>query len=210
MKFHLEGLLKKQINVLKQLGPHMQSRGYYMGGGTALAIYFGHRMSVDFDWFISTKMGDALLLAQELRNAELAFVTEQTTPGTLHGSIAQVRVTFLEYKYPLLKGPVLWDAMNCSLASLEDLACMKLSAIAQRGARKDYCDIYALGTKHIPLKDMLKLYSKKFNIQDLTSVLYGLAYFDDAENERMPKMLWNVKWVEIKKTILGWVKGLGK
>lgn len=210
MKFHLEGLLKKQINVLKQLGPHMQSRGYYMGGGTALAIYFGHRMSVDFNWFISTKMGDALLLAQELRNAELAFVTEQTAPGTLHGSIAQVRVTFLEYKYPLLKGPVLWDAMNCSLASLEDLACMKLSVIAQRGARKDYCDIYALGTKHIPLKDMLKLYSKKFNIQDLTSVLYGLAYFDDAENERMPKMLWNVKWVEIKKTILGWVKGLGK
>ena len=84
MKFHLEGLPNKQINVLKQLGLHMQTRGYYMGGGTALAIYFGHRMSVDFDWFISTQMGDALILAQELRNAKLDFVTEQTAPGTLH------------------------------------------------------------------------------------------------------------------------------
>jgi hypothetical protein len=210
MKFHLEGLSKKQYNVLKQLGPHMQSRGYYLGGGTALAVYFGHRMSADFDWFISTQMGDALLLAQELRNAELEFVTEQTAPGTLHGTIDQIRVTFLEFKYPLLKDPILWDEMNCPLASLEDLACMKLSAIAQRGARKDFCDIYALGTKHFPLKDMLKLYSKKFSIQDRTAILYGLAYFDDAENERMPKMLWDVKWVEIKKTILGWVKKLGK
>ena len=188
----------------------MQSRGYYLGGGTALAIYFGHRMSMDFDWFISMQMGDALLLAQELRNAKLDFITEQIAPGTLHGSISQIRVTFLEYKYPLLKSPVFWDEMNCSLASLEDLACMKLSAVAQRGARKDFCDIYALGTKHIPLRDMLNLYSKKFNIQDLSHVLYGLAYFDDAESERMPKMLWNVKWAEIKKTILDWVKELGK
>ena len=210
MKFHLEGLPKKQVNVLKLLGSHAQSRGYYLGGGTAISSYFGHRMSVDLDWFISTRMEDALLLAQELRDAKLNFVTAQTAPGTLHGSIAQIRVTFLEYKYPLLKSPVFWNEMNCSLASLEDLACMKLSAIAQRGARKDFCDIYALGIKHIPLKDMLTLYSKKFHIQDLGHVLYGLAYFDDAESERMPKMLWDVKWAEIKKTILGWVVGLGK
>jgi len=209
MKFHLEGLSKKQITVLNQLGAHMQSRGYYMGGGTALAIYFGHRTSVDFDWFISTQMGDALILAQELRDAKLDFVTEQAAPGTLHGSIAKIRVSFLEFKYPLLKNPVLLDKINCSLASPEDLACMKLSAIAQRGARKDFCDIYALGTKQIPLKDMLNLYRKKFKIQDLSPVLYGLAYFDDAENERMPNMLWDVKWAEIKKTILVWVKGLG-
>ena len=209
MKFHLEGLSKKQITVLNQLGVHMQSRGYYMGGGTALAIYFGHRTSVDFDWFISTQMGDALILAQELRDAKLDFVTEQAAPGTLRGLIAKIRVSFLEFKYPLLKNPVLLDKINCSLASPEDLACMKLSAIAQRGARKDFCDIYALGTKQIPLKDMLNLYRKKFKIQDLSPVLYGLAYFDDAENERMPNMLWDVKWAEIKRTILVWVKGLG-
>jgi hypothetical protein len=38
--------------------------------------------------------------------------------------------------------------------------------------------------------------------------LYGLVYFDDAENERMPRMLWNINWRDIKKTILEWVKGV--
>ena len=83
---------------------------------------------------------------------------------------------------------------------------MKLSAVAQRGARKDFCDLYALAKKAFSLRDMLDLYQKKFNIKDVGTVLYGLVYFDDAENERMPRMLWNVTWKEIKKSILEWVK----
>ena len=84
---------------------------------------------------------------------------------------------------------------------------MKLSAIAQRGARKDFCDIYALGKEQFTLKEMLGFYARKFN-QDVSPVLYGLVYFDDAESERMPEMLWDMKWVEIKKTIQRWVKEL--
>jgi hypothetical protein len=55
---------------------------------------------------------------------------------------------------------------------------------------------------------MLNFYQNKFGIQDVSPVLYGLTYFEDAESERMPKMLWNVKWVDIKKSIQGWVKQL--
>jgi hypothetical protein len=159
---------------------------------------------------MSGQRGDALLLAQELRKANLDFITDQTAPGTLHGSISGVRLTFLEFQYPLLKPPVQWKEMDCWLASPEDLACMKLSAIAQRGARKDFCDIYALGTKKFTLKEMLDLYCQKFSLEDISPVLYGLAYFDDAESERMPKMLWDVKWADIKKSIQNWVKQLGK
>ena len=133
---------------------------------------------------------------------------EQISAGTLHGSIQDVRVTFLQYRYPMLKSVHYWQDMNCNLASLEDLACMKLSAIAQRGARKDFCDLYALGKTTFSLQAMLGFYQKKFDIQDIGSVLYGLVYFDDAENERMPRMLWNIPWREIKNTILEWVKGV--
>jgi hypothetical protein len=98
--------------------------------------------------------------------------------------------------------------MNCKLAALEDLACMKLSAIAQRGARKDFCDLYALGGTSFSLQEMLAFYEKKFGILDIVSVLYGVVYFDDAESERMPRMLWKVTWREIKKTILQWVKDI--
>jgi hypothetical protein len=96
--------------------------------------------------------------------------------------------------------------MSFPLASFEDLACMKLSAVAQRGARKDFCDIYALGKNIFSLSQMLGFYQKKFSIRDIGSVLYGLVYFDDAESERMPRMLLDVSWREIRNTILGWVK----
>lgn len=208
MKFHIEGLKSKQVSVLRKVAPIIQPRAFYLAGGTALAIYFGHRVSEDLDWFTSGQLGDAMVLAQSLRDEKLDFVTKQIAPGTLHGSISDVRVTFLEFKYPLLKVPTQWKEMGCALASLEDLACMKLSAIAQRGARKDFCDIYALGTKQFSLKEMVDLYSKKFGVKDTSPVLYGLTYFDDAESERMPKMLWDVKWIEIKKAVQNWVKAL--
>jgi predicted nucleotidyltransferase component of viral defense system len=206
MKFHIEGLGKRQIKVLKETGSFLRKNGYYLAGGTALAVYFGHRLSVDLDWFTSKDMGDALAWAQKLRKEGFDFKTTQTSKGTLHGSISNVRVTLLEFHYPLIKPATHWKEMNCSLASLEDLACMKLSAISQRGARKDFCDIYALGVKQFELKEMLEFYRRKFKIQDVGHVLYGLTYFDDAENERMPRMLWDVKWREIKETIKGWVK----
>jgi predicted nucleotidyltransferase component of viral defense system len=207
MKFYKDGLDKSQIEILKKLSPLMQKNNFYLAGGTALAIYFGHRISVDLDWFSPKPFGDALLLAKKIQNEKIDLKVEETSLGTLHGSIANVRVTFLEYQYPLLSKTVLWEETGCILASLEDLACMKLSAIAQRGARKDFCDIYALG-KTFSLQEMLTFYSKKFKIQNISHVLYGLSYFDDAEQERMPKMLWDVSWKEIKKTIQEWVKQL--
>jgi hypothetical protein len=208
MKYFVEGLPKKQIKVLKALGPQLTPKGFYLGGGTALAIHYGHRNSVDLDWFSAQPFEDGLLLAQGLRNSGLDLEIEQVSPGTLHGNIQAVRVTFLQYQYPMLKPVQHWKDMGCDLAPLEDLACMKLSAIAQRGARKDFCDLYALGKTSFSLQQMLGFYQKKFGIRDIGSVLYGLVYFDDAENERMPRMLWNISWREIKKTILEWVKSI--
>jgi hypothetical protein len=208
MKYFAQGLPKKQIKVLKALGPHMATKGFYLAGGTALAIHLGHRISVDLDWFTPQSFEDSLLLAQDLRNSGLDLEIEQVSPGTLHGRIQNVRVTFLQYKYPMLQSLQHWKDMDCNLAALEDLACMKLSAIAQRGARKDFCDLYALGKTSFSLQEMLSYYQNKFGIRDIGSVLYGLVYFDDAENERMPRMLWNVTWRDIKKTIVEWVKGI--
>jgi hypothetical protein len=210
MKYHLEALKTKQIKILRQIGQPLQERGFYLAGGTALAIYFGHRVSVDLDWFTSTAMGDALLLAEGLRREGFGFTTARTAPGSLHGTIQGVRVTFLEFRYDLLLPPTKWKEMGTSLASLDDLASMKLSAIAQRGQRKDFCDLYVLGTKHRPLDEMIRLYQHKFKIKDISPVLYGLSYFDDAESEPMPHMLWDVQWRTIKKTIQGWVKMLSE
>jgi hypothetical protein len=206
MRFHPEAVGALQKKGLQKLGPIMTRRRFYLVGGTALAIYFGHRLSVDLDWFTEHPIEDPMRLAQEIRDEGISFKTGSVDRGTLYGTVSGIRASFLEYHYPLLKPLVLWMEVGCSMASREDIACMKLSAIAQRGSKKDFVDIYALGLKYVPLRQMLRLYQKKYAIQDIAHVLYGLAYFDDADKERMPRMLWNIDWSTVKKTIQRWGK----
>jgi hypothetical protein len=206
LTFHPEALGAAQARALRLLGPVVTERAFYLAGGTALAAYLGHRRSVDLDWFSGEPIEDALTLAQLLRNAGVPIEVTSVAPGTLYGTVSRVRVSLLEYRYPLLEPLTAWSEFACHLASLDDIACMKLSAVAQRGARKDFIDLYALGVKHRPLREMLRSYQKKYGITDIAHVLYSLAYFDDADRERMPRMLWPVGWRTIKQTIQQWVR----
>ena len=208
MSFHDEILTVRQRKALRLLGPAAAQRDFYLAGGTAIALQLGHRRSIDFDWFLEGRLGDPLRLAGEIRDEGIPFQSGQIARGTLYGSLYDVRVSFLEFHYPMLDPLVTWPDYGCRLAGLRDLACMKLSAITQRGSRKDFVDLYALGQAGQTLPDMLAWYGEKFGVKDLGHVLYALAYFDDAESERMPRMIWKASWDKIKRTIRGWVHDL--
>lgn len=206
MRFHQEALPEEQLEVLRQTAPALAQIGFYLAGGTALALHLGHRQSLDLDWFSGDRLEDPLHLAQRLRDAGLAFVTAQTAPGTLHGNVLGVRMSLFEFRYPLLQALVSWEEIGVRLASLDDLACMKLSAIAQRGSRKDFYDIYALCRVHRPLVELLSLYRQKFAIDDIGPLLYGLVYFADAEAEPDPVLIHAVRWTSVKRSMRAWVK----
>jgi hypothetical protein len=138
MNFYQDGLTSVQIQVLHMVASFVAERQYYLGGGTALAIFLRHRRSLDLDWFTLEGFTDPLVFAQDPREVGIPFSTEQTAPGTLHGQVEGVRVGFLEFHYPLLAPLVHWSDTGANLASLDDLACMKLAAIAQRGLKKDF------------------------------------------------------------------------
>lgn len=208
MTFHPDILSIRQKKVLTKSGHFCSSRGFYLAGGTALAIHLGHRRSGDFYWFTRQSIPDPLRLAEDIRKADIPFTTTQVERGTLYGAISGIRVSFMEYSYPLLEPCAAWLDYNCRLAAPADIACMKLSAVTQRGSKKDFLDIYALASKIIPLDHMLKLYQKKFSVQDMGHVLFALTYFDDANLERMPPMLWAVNWKAIRETITQWVRVL--
>jgi len=209
VKWFMDGLSEQQLAVLRTVGPLASSRQYYLGGGTALAIYLNHRHSLDLDWFTPDQLIDPMLFAQSLRDAEIGFETEQTAPGRLHGQVQGVKVSFLEFRYPLLSPLVPWREGAINLASLDDLACMKLSAIAQRGEKKDFYDVYALCTQHQSLERLLELYQRKFSVTDVGPVLYGLVFFDDADEERDPILLKPVQWLQLKQAVRDWVKVIG-
>lgn len=195
---------KKQGDLLRRLGPKMQSMGYYLAGGTALAIYFQHRLSVDIDWFIPDSMGDPLLLRRKLEE-HVSMVVTSTSPGTLHALVDGVRLSFLEYRYPLLKPITFSEEYHCSMASLDDIACMKLAAIMQRGARKDFIDLYTLIQRHKSLANLLDLFQEKYGIDNVAPVIYSLVYFDEAENEPRPQG-WKGDWDALIKSFRDWVK----
>jgi hypothetical protein len=209
MAFHTEVLSLRQMRSLRRLGPPAKTLDFYLGGGTAIALRLGHRRSVDFDWFRQEPITDPLRLASELKTEGAPFVTGWTERGTLYGTAQGIRVSFFEYRYKLLQRPETWAEAGCLLASLADLACMKLAAVAQRGSRKDFVDLYAIGSMGHSLPAMLEAYQAKYGVRETGHLLYALVYFDDADAERMPRMIWKVSWPEVKRSIRDWVRQAG-
>lgn len=210
MTFFPDALSEGLQAALRETAPFLSQRNFYLAGGTALAIYLRHRVSEDLDWFTENRIPDPLALAGELQGSGIPFAVSQVERGTLHGQIHGVRVSFLEYRYPLLFPLAEWPEFGCLLASMEDIVCMKLSAIAQRGSKKDFIDLYALMEDGLGLAKALELYRKRFGVEDIAHVLYGLAYFDDAEKEKTPKMLWDVDWETVRESLRKYLKEYAK
>jgi len=188
------------------MGSVMARDGFHLAGGTAVALHLGHRRSVDLDWFTPGVLDDPLRYAGRLRAEGIALTDVATQRGTLHGGIEGVRVSLIEYRYPLLEETQPLGETGARVAALPDLAAMKLAAVAQRGTRRDFVDVHALATRFRPLGDLLALYRRKYGASDVTHVLYGLCYFDDAEPEQMPDLLVAADWEAIKADIRAWVK----
>lgn len=206
MRLHEGVLSSRQRAQLRRLSPLAVERGFYLAGGTGLALHLGHRRSVDFDWFTAKALPDPLRLAADLRDEGLLLVVESSERGTLHARVGGVRASFLEYRYRLLR-PLVAAPGALLLASLEDIACMKLAAIAQRGAKKDFIDLYALGQR-FQLEEMVLLYQKKYSTRDVGHLLHALSYFDDADREPMPRLLRRWTWPAIRDTVKDCVREL--
>jgi len=200
----LETITTEQRQAIRQLGAFTVERGMYLAGGTAIALHLGHRQSVDLDWFSPTPIGDPLRLAAEIRSAGAPLSTIAVADGTLHGELSSVRISILDYLYPTIEATIESPPLECRLASLDDLSAMKLSAVSQRGAKRDFVDIHALG-KRTSLSHMLACYRRKFAVDDLQRLLASLVYFNDAERTPMPTVLTDIAWEQIKAEIGQWV-----
>ncbi len=206
--FHPEVMPERQRSALRRISRAADEHGFYLAGGTALALRLGHRQSVDFDWFRSEAIPDPLGLAHSLREACPDLEVETTARGTLHARIEQVRTSFFQYAYPLLRPPSRWADFSCAIAAREDIAAMKLAAVAQRGARKDFFDIAALLRSGFELGSMLDLYREKFSIGDSGHVLVALTWFEDAERDPEPVSGSVTSWEDVKALIRARVRDL--
>ena len=180
----------------------------YLAGGTALALHLGHRYSEDLDFFTRKKFiaQDILQLIAEIGR----FQTNRVGWQTILGKFEDVKLSLFYYKYPLLaKEKIVYK--NAKLASLEDIAAMKIAAIADRGTKRDFIDLFFL-TKSLSLKEMLKFYNRKYKnlASRQTYILKSLFYFVDAEKDPMPEMIEKINWQEVKTFFEKEVKKIAK
>jgi len=155
---------------------------FYLAGGTALALQLGHRDSIDFDFF-STNSFSTEELFYKIERVFIGhqIVKIQEAKDTLTLIIDQsIKLSFFSYQYKLMK-PLI-DENFFKMASIEDISCMKMSAIISRSVLKDYVDLYFI-FHQFELATLLNLTNKKFPAIDSNLVLKSLVYFEDIENE---------------------------
>lgn len=178
----------------------------YLAGGTALALHLGHRLSIDLDFFTSRKFGEDLQLnlLKDIGNFKVNRVDWQTIIGTFE----DVKFSLFLYQYPLIKTPEILLTKS-RIASLQDIAAMKVGAIAQRGTKRDFVDLYFL-TKIFPLEKSLDFYNQKYRdlASQKTHILKSLIYFADADSNPMPQMIKAITWEEVRKFLVNEVRKL--
>ena len=194
---YVESISTKVQANLELVGRTPLATRFYLAGGTAIALHLGHRHSYDLDFFAPAPFdkGDPRRFLSPLGR----LTVEQEDKGTFLGTLNDVRISFFIYPYRLLASPVLLGAVR--IAALEDLVVMKLDAIATRGKKRDFIDLYFMCQDFLPLREMLPLIEQKYEgvKYNFTHLLKSLVYFEDAEADPMPEMLKPVSWPDVRR-----------
>ena len=206
MNIHYEILDEQRINILPKL-TSFRALGFYLAGGTALALQIGHRDSIDFDFFCLDSFDTTTLFNSiEQKFSGHNVVRLQDELNTLEIIIDDViRLSFMTYKYQLVVPVISTDFFD--LASIIDIGCMKLSAITSRTAYKDYVDLYFI-LKETPLATLIKNLQVKLPTLDPSLALKSLVYFDDISPEEILYKISPVDIEEIKSFLIEQVKAL--
>ncbi len=149
---------------------------FYLAGGTALTLAFQHRISEDLVFFRPDRFS-SLEWLHSLQNNGLHPTDANPSNQTLHCLIEGVKVSFFTYPFPMLEP--LEQFQGVQIASMRDIASMKLAAILSRAEKKDYFDIAELGTRldiSLMLLDFQTRYGKELN---LYAICKSLVYFED-------------------------------
>lgn len=194
----LQTVLPHTLELIKRLMAQPLFSDMRLVGGTALALQYAHRRSIDIDMFgvlepDTSKVTEAL---KEFGMIKQGGCSQKVKTYELDG----VKVDFVDYSaYPWLDEPVVSDGIR--LASPRDIAAMKINAIQGRGSRKDFVDMYFL-LQYYSLSEIISFYAAKYPEHSEYRAMLSLTYFEDAETQPMPYMLQSVTWPEMKSFIL--------
>lgn len=192
----LPAATKRAFNILFNAS-WLRRSDWYLAGGTALALQAGHRSSVDLDFFLPRHNFSSAKLLKHFKKDE--WETDILRENTVYGKLAKAKTSFIAYPFFAPRKPYHWYGA-VRILDADDIAVMKIVAISQRGRKRDFVDLYwysmqrgSLAETFLKLEDQYP--SASHNYQHL---LKSLTYFDDAENDPMPRLFFKATWKQIK------------
>jgi len=187
----------KTLQLLKDIQQLEVFKNFLLVGGTSLALQIGHRTSIDLDLFTSASY-DLSTIPDQIKHLGQIRIVNQT-PNILNLYLNEIKVDFVSYQYNFLSPGIIEDKIR--LASIPDIAAMKLAAITGRGSRKDFIDLYFI-LQLYSLIELFDFYKTKFPDGSDLLVFKNLTYFDDAEIEPILNMIKTADWNDVKNKII--------
>lgn len=192
----LEVLTPEAFALAPRLCAVLEETSFVLAGGTGLALQLGHRVSMDFDWFCRH---DAFPhdLAGRLDALASPLTVIQDSVHTFECLMGVVRCAFFAYEPRF--APAAEQLYGRPIAPIADIAAMKLLAVSQRGAKKDFFDLYAI-LQAYEFRDIVRRGREMLAGTPVNPVhiAKSLAYFDDAEGEPDPRMLSHDTWESVR------------
>lgn len=188
------------LELLRHLSVVPEFSAMRLVGGTSLALQYGHRTSVDLDFFGTFDSEHSF--SSILRSCGRLSIVKETSKIKVY-LLDGIKVDFVHYDYPWLAPPLQVDGLV--LATPPDIAAMKVNAIEGRGSKKDFIDLYYLLQRYT-LAEILDFYKQKYPEHSVFRALMSMSYFDDADMQPTPRMFTDVLWDEMKEYILGQVQ----
>jgi predicted nucleotidyltransferase component of viral defense system len=201
---YTETVTPQCLAYLKRLMEISDLNHFYLVGGTALSLRYGHRLSEDIDLF-SDKDFDNNELEKLIRFyfSDIESTNFHHTAFGIYCHLDDVKVDFMKWNEEWIDKYETEEAIR--IASDKDIFAMKLQAAMTRGAKKDFFDL-ALLIENYSLNKGIEWYRKKYPYNDAMIPLKSLTDFEMAEDQTSPVLLKSKPWHECKKIIIDAVK----
>lgn len=176
---NFDRLLPEAAQLLSDLTDNFpELKNFVMAGGSGLALHLDHRHSEDLDFFTYSDFPDQKIILDFVKK----FPDRQIilkTPQQLDLLINRVKLTFFNSCWDFLRPSV---PSRFNLASVENIAAMKVNALFLRAKFRDYYDLYFIA-RQMDLKEIFD-HSRRI-MEDLTFRLFATAliFTDDIEDD---------------------------
>ena len=176
------------LGLLKKLQAEPLLATTRLVGGTALSLQIGHRVSEDLDLFSTESLDGSRI--QSLLIEKYGFIPTVIEDGTLLGFACGVKIDIIYHPFPWLEDAVVENGI--CIASIADIAAMKMHAVINSGKRpKDFVDLAFL-SMHYSYNDLKRMLLKRYPAYDPIMADKAVIYFGDIDEDLIP----NIKMVD--------------